>query len=273
MKVGMLLKNMINGLYKYTQKVFYNRFKKAGISWWDLRLIKNLPAKQFQTIQFLGRPFHFYYRDELLHSIDEIFVEEIYNQSLNDHPYIIDCGANIGLSVLYLKKKFPGSTIIAFEPDEINFDLLEKNVLSYNLDGIILKKEAVWVENTFLSFSDNGNQMSHIERSATTNSKTVKATRLKDYLQQKIDFLKIDIEGAEYSVLKDISSSLQSVANLFVEYHGTFNQNQELNEIFNIITRNGFKYYIKQAIDKHPTPFIPSFTLDYDVQLNIFCFR
>ena len=40
--------------------------------------------------------------------------------------------------------------------------------------------------------------------------------------------MKLDIEGAEYKVLKDIADNLGNVNNMFIEYHGTFDQNNEL---------------------------------------------
>ncbi len=273
MKAISLLKNISNGVYKKTAKLFDNKFAKTGFSWWQVRVIKNLPMLKFQSIELFGHAFHFYHRDEMLHSLDEIFIEETYKQTLPSSPYIIDCGANIGLSVLYLKRLFPDATIVAFEPDETNFSLLKKNTESFGLKDVQLRKEAVWVDDTVLTFSGNSSQMSHIEKKPGSRGIQVQAIRLKNMLNRKVDFLKIDIEGAEYDVMKDIADSLSNVHHLFVEYHGTFSQNKELNEILDIITRNGYSYYLKHAIDKHPTPFIPSYTADYDVQLNIFCFR
>jgi len=238
-----------------------------------MRVVKNLPDNKLQSISLFGIPLYFHHRDEMLHSIEEIFIDEIYKQNLPAKPYIIDCGANIGLSVIYLKRSFPESTIIAFEPDETNFNLLEKNIKPYNFNNVLLKKEAVWKEDADISFAGNSNQMSHIEKNEGKNATMVKAVRLKNYLNRKVDFIIIDIEGAEYEVMKDIVPVLQVVEHLFVEYHGTFQQNEELNEILNTISCSGFRYYIRHAIDKHPTPFIPAYTQDYDIQLNIFCFR
>jgi FkbM family methyltransferase len=44
-------------------------------------------------------------------------------------PYIIDAGANIGLSIIYFKKKYPNSKIVAFEPDKLIFNILKKKHL------------------------------------------------------------------------------------------------------------------------------------------------
>ena len=108
-----------------------------------------------------------------------------------------------------------------------------------------------------------------------SGTKTINAIRLKDLLTEKIDFLKIDIEGAEYAVLKDIKDSLFHVTNLFVEYHGSFNQTRELTDMLEWITEQGFNYYIKEAAPVYRTPFFRERknVYDYDVQLNIFCFR
>ncbi len=274
MRAMNLISNLSIGFGKLVRKQFTNPYKKVGFSWMQTRIVKNLPLDKNQSISFYNHTLFFKRRDELLNSINEIFIEEIYKQKLPSDAYIIDCGANIGLSVIYLKKLFPDSTIIAFEPDESNCQILTKNVASFDLNKVELKQEAVWIENTTLSFSNTSTQMSRIETSKDGSSIIiVKAVKLKDFLNRQVDFLKIDIEGAEYEVMKDIDENLKNVNHLFVEYHGTFNQNKELNEIFEIITRNEFKYYIQQAANKHPTPFIPSYTADYDVQLNIFCFR
>ena len=94
-------------------------------------------------------------------------------------------------------------------------------------------------------------------------------------LQKQVDFLKIDIEGAEYEVLKDIEPQLQNVQNLFIEYHGTYEQNKELVEMLTILETNGFSFYIKEATSIYDHPFSKQKrpVHNFDVQLNIFCIR
>ena len=54
-----------------------------------------------------------------------------------------------------------------------------------------------------------------------------------------------------------------------------FSQNKELVEILDIITKEGFHFYIKEATSVYDHPFLRSTETkkDYDVQLNIFCIR
>src|SRR5688500_1422830 len=60
---------------------------------------------------------------------DEIFRNEIYRfVSDSANPFVIDCGANIGISILYFKQVYPACRILAFEPDPAIFTYLSKNI-------------------------------------------------------------------------------------------------------------------------------------------------
>jgi FkbM family methyltransferase len=267
--------NISKGIQKRVNGLLANPFKEVNVNWITLKYYKHLPPGKIRTHKLFNKSLYFYSATELLHGLQEIFIDKIYKQELSDKPYIIDCGANIGMSVIYMKQHFPQAEIVAFEPDETNFDLLTKNVDSFGYSNVSLHKEAVWNENTTLLFSNESSMGSKIEMNNTANTKEVKAVRLKDFLNREVDFLKIDIEGAEYAVLTDIADNLHFVKNMFLEYHGTFDQNQELVKMINIVSSAGFNFYIKEAASIYPTPFYrtknPNTT--YDVQLNIFCFR
>jgi hypothetical protein len=101
----------------------------------------------------------------------------------------------------------------------------------------------------------------------------VKTTRLKNYLVEEIDFLKIDIEGAEHKVIADCADELRFVKNLFIEYHSMENRAQNLHLILEIISKAGFRYHIKEAYIT-PFPFVERrLNVGMDLQLNIFCYR
>ena len=67
-------------------------------------------------------------------AFDEAFVGREYSfRNSSDSPFIVDCGAHIGASVLFFKSAFPHSSILAFEPNSNLFGYLVENV---NLSGL-----------------------------------------------------------------------------------------------------------------------------------------
>jgi FkbM family methyltransferase len=206
----------------------------------------------------------------------ELFQQEMYKfKASRPNPCIIDCGANLGMSIIYFKQLYPEASIIAFEADEYIFNFLEKNIKSFEYKDVELINKAVWNCDDTLSFLVEGGAGGRLEKQKTSGTyKKVPCTSLKKYLiNQKVDFLKIDIEGAEYEVLKDIESVLNNVDAIFIEYHSFPDRKQNLHEILKIVQDTGFKYHIKEAYTTH-YPFIErSLNYGMDLQLNIFCYK
>lgn len=224
--------------------------------------------------QLFGEDISFSDGAGFLHSVQEIFYQNVYKfKARTDTPHIIDAGANIGLSLIYFKRLYPRCTIVAYEPDAAIFDILSRNVAHY--DGIELRRSAAWIADTELTFYSEGSLAgsSEIDFVNKGNAVIVSAERLKDELAKApVDFLKIDIEGAENSVLFDIEDELAQVDHLFFEYHSLPGKPQSLGDLLNIVTRAGFRYVIKGA--RAPKlPFIESFATGFDLQLDVSCFR
>jgi FkbM family methyltransferase len=268
-------KNIVQGIRLRISKIFHNPYRVVNISPLKKIYYKHLNSGIIRSHKLLGREISFYSPTELLHGLKEIFVDEIYKQNLPSNPYIIDCGANIGLSVIYMKSKYPLATIIAFEPDERNFELLSNNLGNFGFELVEIRREAVWTENTVLQFASEGSMASRIENKSSIKTISVNAIRLKNYINKPIDFLKIDIEGAEYQVINDIADNLHFVNHLFLEYHGTFEQNGELSKLFLLLVEKGFYYYIKEATSVYDKPLDlkKNPNMHFDIQLNIFCVR
>lgn len=255
-----------------------NPFAPLGLGWWQVKQIKHQSAGKERIIQLKGKPFHYISPAELIHGLQEIFLDRIYEQPFGPRPYILDCGANVGLSVRYFKSIAPDALIEAFEPDPANFALLEKNVAASGDTGIQLHQKAIWKASTTLQFESGGLMSSRIADSGAPAGKQmvdVEAVRLKDMLQRQVDFLKMDIEGAEYEVIRDVQDSLGQVKCMFIEYHGTYGQNGELLDMLQIVHKAGFSFYIKEATSVYDAPFNRQrrYPGDWDVQLNIFCIR
>lgn len=208
----------------------------------------------------------------------ELFNQEIYKFSTNnDNPLIIDCGANIGLSVIYFKKLYPNARVIAFEPDKKVFEYLKYNIHdAFGFKDIELIQKGLWDSEKTLRFYGEGADGGRImkENELNNNIISIETIRLREYLNQPVDFLKIDIEGAEIRVLKDCRDLLSNVSNLFVEYHSFINEDQELDELLAILRSAGFRYNIHHIGVYSPNPFekINQY-LNMDLQLNIYAYR
>ncbi|MBB5331974.1 FkbM family methyltransferase [Chryseobacterium koreense] len=250
---------------------------KTGISPAERMRLMSFRSFTESDATFFGKSFYFSHGPSMVHSIDEIFGQEIYSFTTDEEkPYIIDCGANIGLSIYYFKKLYPLAKILAFEPDERIFDILSKNIPSLpNEENVQIKKEAVWTEDTTLEFYSEGALAGSSVTDFGNHNNIIKvnAVDLNKYLEEPVDFLKLDIEGAENKVIFHIKDRLKNVKNLFLEYHGIIGEEQNLGEILNLLKNAGFQYYIRLAGETIEFPFRRENPKNFNQQLNIFAYR
>lgn len=258
-------------------KFDYRHSHLPGLSLIEYYRLKHHKTLKAGETKFFKRKFKFSDNNGFLHSLDEIYKQEIYKfHSINNTPYIIDCGANIGVSVFYFKRLYPTSKIVAFEPDNDIYKILESNIkTSFNDGSVKLRKEAVWIKNEELTFFSDGSLAGStvVDFSSNNKRQKVQAVDLNKYLNQEVDFLKIDIEGAENELIFHISENLKNVKNLFLEYHGLLNQSQNLGDILNLISSVGFEYYIRVAGETIQFPFCEEQPKVFNQQLNILCYR
>lgn len=238
--------------------------------------LKNWPRYTDTEVEFLGNKIQIPDIASFNFTRNELFNIEIYKFFTNkEAPYIIDCGANIGLSVIYFKKLYPKARIIAFEPDSKIFKTLEHNVQSFGFADIELINKACWSSETTQKFYSEGADGGRTAlKSDNQNIIEVKTTRLRKNLQSDVDFLKIDIEGAENEVLHDVEDLLIKVDKIFVEYHSFVKQEQKLPEILKILKTAGFRLHISSPGLRSPMPFMKLSTYaNMDNQLNIYGLR
>ena len=206
----------------------------------------------------------------------EIYVKGYYDfKTESKTPIILDCGSNIGISILFFKDVYPNSVIKAFEADPHISELLLNNLKSNSVNNVEVISKAVWKNNDGIEFSLEGADAGSI----FGNNKRVRvpSVRLKDIIEKesKIDFLKLDIEGAESEVIEDCKNSLMNIQNIFIEYHSFANEEQKLDRILNVLKLNEFRYFIKTD-EPRQKPFINHDSVvstGMDLQLNIFAYR
>lgn len=208
--------------------------------------------------------FDVHYSSNLFHGLhlmfNEMFINEEYNfKAKTDSPFIIDCGCNIGLSILNFKMMYPHAKIIGFEPNDDCWDVLEKNINKNNLSDVTIYKKALSNKEGHIRFfydSKNSANLgsSTIFKEGRPMEKVVEADLLSHYIDCTVDLIKIDVEGAEGEIIEDLekNNKLQYIKEIILEFHQAFqsnsfdtNKKNSLALLLSILEKNNFAYVIK----------------------------
>jgi FkbM family methyltransferase len=198
-------------------KLFAVAFGMAR-SWWPARRLTRV------KIDFEGRPLTFVVSSlsDLL-VLRDTFLFEDFGAYSGDPHVIVDLGSNIGASVVYFRVRFPGSRIVAVEPDPNAFELLRRNTAAY--DGIELRKVAVAAQAgpvTLYQHPESWVSSLHPGWKGAIPV-TVQGQTLEQLLDElgleRVDLLKMDVEGAEFEILPAFER-LSNVDALICEVHG-----------------------------------------------------
>ena len=168
---------------------------------------------------------------------------------------VVDVGANIGLHTLNMARIVGNAgQVFAFEPDPSNFEILKKNAKINNYKNIILEQKAVGDKHGKTTLYQSDNPINHriFPQSERANSQVqVELTNLDNYFDSdmidKINFIKIDVEGMEFGVLKGMKNILKNNKNIKILFEFVPKDTIEAGfipiELLNYLTSNGFKLY------------------------------
>ena len=168
---------------------------------------------------------------------------------------VVDVGANIGLHTLNMARIVGNAgQVFAFEPDPSNFEILKKNAKINNYKNIILEQKAVGDKHgrTTLYQSDHPGKHRIFPQTEQAKSQVqVELTNLDNYFDSdmidKINFIKIDVEGLEFNVLKGMKNILKNSKKIKILFEFMPENTMEAGftpiELLNYLTSNGFKLY------------------------------
>lgn len=145
--------------------------------------------------------------------------------------------------------------VIAFEPNPVVADLYIKNMEINRFENVRLIRKALSNNENhkidfFISDRSGSFRSSIFEERAGKSKISVETIKLSTIINSldKVDLLKIDVEGAESVIIDDLIASnvLNKVNNLVVEFHhNPLNPLASISKLFNLLEKNGFKFNIK----------------------------
>jgi FkbM family methyltransferase len=170
--------------------------------------------------------------------LEEVFKTHTYYIDLDTTaPRIIDAGAHIGLTTLYLHKQYPHAEFVCIEPHPQNIELLKKNLADNGIENVTIIPKALVgkdeTRSTVLLFSNNRfTVLSSLHEGGWTGDDEgsfvdVDTIKLSEILTMPVDILKMDIEGQETAVIEEAAGKLSLVKNMIIEFHKTAAHSEE----------------------------------------------
>jgi FkbM family methyltransferase len=210
------------------------------------------------ALRVKSRVYPFRMRRSDIFVLEEILLEGQYElrSPLPPKPIIVDAGANIGVTALWLLASYPDATLFAFEPEPENFRLLRANTNA--LDRVRIEHLALGASKSIATLHVASHGALHSIKAADageTGTVPVECVRLADYMDDqridRIDLLKMDVEGSELDLLLGLGDRLDAVQVIVGEFHETL---VDESRFYGLLEAHGFRrlrkeYYGRGRVD------------------------
>jgi len=157
------------------------------------------------------------------------FLTYIVRNTISHNSCVLDVGANIGVTSVLFAGAATSGQIHSFEPSPTAFPLLQATIRANHLTNVTPHQLACGAQKGQLTFFDNPDSASasHLavaDRALGRSNTTVDVTTLDDFVQEhaieRLDLVKIDVEGLELDVLTGASDVLSQLKpGVFLEFN------------------------------------------------------
>lgn len=178
---------------------------------------------------------------------------------------VVDVGAHIGKYTI-IASKMVGSKgkVIAIEAHPVNYDILKKNIVINRLNNVVALNYAVHSKETMVKLYEPGQEEGFTIYNTIMSERTsrnqkyieVKANTLDSLLLlngiNQVNWIKIDVEGAEYEVLKGSTNILSSSKDisLLIEIHNLGATNKNFNDaIIHLLESKNYKLLFEKTYE------------------------
>jgi len=241
-------------------------------------------------VYVFGKKIYLDKNDSLKLSLNRIY-EPLLTKYICNHiktgDTIVDIGANIGYyTVIFAELTGISGKVYAFEPDPENFLILVKNAQHNKLSNVIMIEKAVSDINDFIRlYLNEENRGDNRIYDSNDGRKSIKITAVKldDFFinkENQIDFIKIDIQGAEYSALLGMKNLIRNSKSmtLVTEFwpYGLKKAGFEPSAYLDLLLSFGFNIMVTNEslgilIDFDKERILYEYTIDNHLGTNLIC--
>jgi FkbM family methyltransferase len=224
-----------------------------------LKIITRMFRSDFVKVQGHDMYLHPGNDDYSLYGVYGELDTEIVKREINEGDIVVDVGASIGyFTLIFARAVGPKGQVFAFEPRPERFELLKKNIEINGYQNVTIENSAVMEQSGESDFYYSKNEKTGFKLEVSEEQKNIisekgsaKTVRLDDYfkeknLQNKIKFIKSDVDGPEFAVLKSAGSILENKSlKIFFEWDYEYIKiaGDDPEEILELLYKNGFKIY------------------------------
>ncbi len=248
---GLIYIELKNGLKFYDNKSRDNHLKEEEAYKWAIK----------KNVSNIKEPEN--YKQIYIRIYNEFILNQHLNEfSLDKEDIVVDAGANIG-GFTIKAADIVGSEgmVIAIEPEKENLKILEKNIKANNLENVLIISRGLWshkgIKSLYLDdwpglhslFGEKpGSSSQHPDKYSEKqkHSNRIEVDTLDNLMDElgidKINFVKMDIEGAEIEALKGAEKMLTNKnLKLVIEANHIINGEPTYKTIAPWLRKKGFK--------------------------------
>jgi FkbM family methyltransferase len=226
------------------------------------------------------RGYKYYCRFEDFNPAREEDIVELFRPRKGD--VVVDVGAHIGkYSLIASKMVGPQGKVIAIEAHPDNYDILKKNIVLNNLTNVVALNFAVHSKETMVKLYEpgqeegftiyntimTGRKMSNNQKYVEVHAKTLDSILLENAIKE-VNWIKIDVEGAELEVLRGAPNTLSKSgsSSLLIEIHNLGINHSNLYEpIIELLRVNNYSVSFEKSYESGERHIIVrNFSVDED---------
>ncbi|MES2417953.1 MAG: FkbM family methyltransferase [Bacteroidota bacterium] len=184
----------------------------------------------------------------------EPYLKIHYKKIIKSGDVVLDVGANIGFHSLYFAE-LTGITgkVLSFEPIPINFKSFKENLELNNFPQVSANNIALGNENASINIhidQEGQNPGAYSLLTLGTKNQTIKCEKGDDFLNNlgidKVHFMKIDVEGYEFEVLKGLKNTIdrsRPVINFEYDRSYQLKNNDDPASIFSFLAQRNYHFF------------------------------
>jgi FkbM family methyltransferase len=165
----------------------------------------------------------------------------------------LDCGAEAGEFAIYAAKAVgPSGRVVIFEPDPLSVEIIKKNIALNGLSNVTLINKGVWNSDAALLYDDKTKML------AENGSVKVSVVSIDNEMRrlgiEKVDFIKMDVEGAEVEAIKGSAGMIKKCRpDLAIASYHDIGGRQSRYELEDILA--GMGYSVQTGHPRHITTY------------------